>query len=145
MTSIRHKCYFMLAFLMSVSFCMLSQTISSKATVTIIGDPLDNSANADITEDTPPDKNQQFTAPQQIEPTFENGFHIRYDIFFSEQKTDAPDTEKMEYNGGSRSSKKIKRKHVVTLAEMQFNLKKRMKTWLPQRKKKYRPHVCGRF
>ncbi len=147
-----------------VAFKTLGQTVSSSnATLTIIGDPLpdkpDNNApapaNPYINTTQPPDKTQQLATPQNIEPTFDNGFHIRYEINTPQKTEERPAAVSTENNGyayasisgggGVSTGEKNKRKHVVTIAERSFNFKKRVKSWAPKRKKKYRPHICGRF
>ncbi len=129
-------------FLIGICFDTRSQTTSSNATVTIIGDPLVNGVNSDAS---PTDKDQKITTPQQIDPTFENGFHIRFDLVSPAQKIAPSADEKGRYTASGGSSKKIKRRHNPSLSKMQFNVKKRVNTWVPERKKKYRPHLCGRF
>lgn len=37
------------------------------------------------------------------------------------------------------------KKRTVGLTERTFNAKKKLRKWLPKRKKKYRPTMCGRF
>lgn len=143
----------------SVASRTFSQTVSSNATVTIIGDPVSESAsgggagtNPYINESEPPEKGQQLASPQNIEPTFENGFHIRYEVFETQKKTEErPSNTGYEYaslesSGGSVSGgSKMKKKHSVNMTEKSFNFRKKLKTWMPKRKKKYRPNVCGRF
>jgi hypothetical protein len=139
------KYYFLGAFATAIAFKTTGQTVSSNATLTIIGDPI---PEAPAKSTTPPDKGQQLAAPQNIEPTFDNGFHIRYEINTPQKIEERPTNTGYAYasiSGGTSSGEKIKKKHVTTIAERSFNFKKRFKSWVPKRKKKYRPHICGRF
>jgi hypothetical protein len=151
-----NKYYFLVAFA-GIAFTVPAQTVSSNATLTIIGDPLPEVPDKSITSvsnpyintNTPPDKSQQLAAPQHIEPTFDNGFHIRYEINSPQKIDERPTSTGYAYasisGGGASTTEKIKKKHVTTLAERSFNFKKRFNHWAPKRKKKYRPHICGRF
>ena len=92
---------------------------------------------------------------QNIEPTLENGFHVRFELNqasqeYDIQKADNPavivgiSSGSTSSSGGGASVGKPK-KHNTTLSERSFNTKKKLKTWLPKRKKRYHPHLCGRF
>ena len=146
-----------------VAFAVNSQpnTQSNQAVVTIVGDA--SEANNDVhdfinsnpyNEINEPQIQQQMTA-QNIEPTLENGFHIRFELNQASQeynikKADSPSLSSgfasgsSSSSGGSASVGKTK-KHTTTLDERTFNASKRLKSWLPKRKKRYRPHLCGRF
>lgn len=152
---------------LSVIFCLFAFTVFSQSTnqsnqsvVTIIGDapetnndPHDFINSNPYTENTEPQIQQQMTS-QNIEPTLENGFHIRFELNQASQEYNikAPDAPSLSSSGfssgssggGSASVGKTK-KHVVTAEERAFNAKKRFRTWFPKRKKRYRPHLCGRF
>jgi hypothetical protein len=140
------KYYFLGTFAIAIAFKTTGQTVSSNATLTIIGDPL---PEAPAKSTTPPDKDQQLAPPQNIEPTFDNGFHIRYEINTPQKTEERPTNTGYAYasisGGGTGTGEKIKKRHGTTIAERSFNLKKRFKSWAPKRKKKYRPHICGRF
>lgn len=146
--------YFLTLLLFGGSLFMSGQSISN-STVTIIGgDPgVENSgADPNASLAAPPDGGQ-FADPQNIEPTLENSFHIRYriDTRSKEEEKQVSDeyasisTGTISSRMGSSGGTKIKRKRAASLAEFSFNLKKRYKAWMPKRKKKYRPNVCGRF
>jgi len=120
---------------------------SNQAVVTIIG----NTGNENNTNDFDLNNNgsnpyQENVAPPQqayqnqtvvlIEPTLENGFHTRMQIGGSQQAYERNSTP--SYSGEAR-------KHKTSLSERSFNFKKRFKSWMPKRKKRYRPHLCGRF
>jgi hypothetical protein len=152
-----NKYYFFGVIAGAIAFEAPAQTVSSNATLTIIGDPLPETSDKNITAvsnpyintSTPPEKEQQMATPQNIEPTFDNGFHIRYEINTPQKTEERPANTGYTYASisGERvnSGEKIKKKHVVTIAERSFNFKKRFNHWAPKRKKKYRPHICGRF
>ena len=145
MTSTGLKYYLVFGFVVAVPFWLFSQ-ISGQATVTVIGDPvMDQLNNTTIPDKAPPDKDQQFVSPKNIDPTFENGFHIRYEIGSTDSEVEYNGAKKDAYASLSGGSKKIRKKHLPTLSVYTFNLKKRYKNWVPKVKKKYRPHVCGRF
>lgn len=142
----------------TILFCSITyHTFSQGNTVTIIGDPVTEIApnsnsgggNPYLQNTTPPEKGNELARPQEIEPTFENGFHIRYEVKEPEKVEERPSSTGYEYAsivaGGGGAGTKIKRKHVVTFTERTFTFKKKVKTWMPKRKKKYRPNVCGRF
>ena len=134
---------------------MTYTTFAQSNTVTIIGDPVSGvSTNSSgggnpYIQSTAPQKDQQLATPQNIEPTFENGFHIRYEVNEPEKTDERPGSTGYEYASidadSGRSGVKVKRKHVATFTERTFYFKKKVKAWMPKRKKKYRPNVCGRF
>jgi hypothetical protein len=151
------KYYFLGVVVTTMFFATHAQTVSSNATLTIIGDPLPETPeksptpvnNPYINTAAPPDKDQQLATPQNIEPTFDNGFHIRYEVNIPQKTEERPANTGNAYAslsaGSASSGEKIKKKHVTTIAERSFNFKKRFNSWAPKRKKKYRPHICGRF
>jgi hypothetical protein len=121
------------------TLCGYSQ--SSQSVVTIIGDAPEITTNT--TEVKTPEPTQQLTAQNtNIEPTLENGFHMRFELY-SEEKNDLDglgghSPENITFFGRSK-------KHAASMTERTFNVKKRLNYWLPERKKKYHPHLCGRF
>jgi hypothetical protein len=151
------KYYLLSIFAIAIAFETSGQTVSSNATLTIIGDPLPETpdksttpvSNPYVNTTTPPDKDQQLATPQNIDPTFDNGFHIRYEINTPQKTEERPANTGYAYAsisaGGVSTGEKIKKKRVTTIAERSFNFKKRFNRWAPKRKKKYRPHICGRF
>lgn len=125
----------------------------SSSTVTIIGgDPGVENSNQEPSQ-SPPSNGGQLAEPQNIEPTLENGFHIRYRIDTpSKQEENQVVTEYasisaggVAMSSGSSSGTKAKRKRGASMNEYSFNIKKRCRAWMPKHKKKYRPNVCGRF
>lgn len=134
-----------------------------QAIVTIVGgDPVQSTNTNDFVNNdvnpyqdnntnSPPSNNQNaaLNQPQQqavIEPSLENGFHVRFQI----ESNVTASTEKAPSAGGYMSSGSSagsgkSPKHTVTMTERSFNFKKKMRSWLPKHKKKYRPHLCGRF
>jgi hypothetical protein len=122
------------------------QTKVNKAIVTIIGDPAQSNPNPSAENNIP--AQQQATHPNQtIEPTLENGFHMRFEVNSNQYVAHGGSLSGSSNSSNSSSgstSGKIK-KHSTTMKERCFNLKKRIRTWLPERKKKYSPHLCSRF
>lgn len=80
-----------------------------------------------------------------IEPTLENGFHVRFQLEETAGTDRVSSSGYMSSGSSSSASPGKVPKHAVTMAERSFNFKKKMRSWLPKRKKKYRPHLCGRF
>jgi hypothetical protein len=121
---------------------------SNQAVVTIVGnagDDLSNGNDFDLNGNQSNPYSQNAAPPQQayqsqtvmlIEPTLENGFHTRMQVGSSQQAYERNSTP--SYSGEAR-------KHKTSLSERSFNFKKRFKSWMPKRKKRYRPHLCGRF
>ncbi|MFL5762768.1 MAG: hypothetical protein ACJ77K_02430 [Bacteroidia bacterium] len=132
----------------------------NQAGVTLIGDSPDNNAgNNDAHDFIQSNPYAEQNAPQtqqmtqgNIEPTLENGFHMRYEL--NSPKADEPllvaginTSQKSAPHstaGGASSVGKAKRR-TPSMTERSFNVKKRLNTWLPKRKKRYHPHLCGRF
>ncbi|MES2286317.1 MAG: hypothetical protein V4547_11565 [Bacteroidota bacterium] len=90
----------------------------------------------------PPDQKQQVQKNQNIEPTLENGFHMRFEV--SSSQPIAQMGSSSFSSAGEDYEKKVKRRG-KKLNERSLNIKKRLKRALPARKKKYRPTICGRF
>lgn len=96
-------------------------------------------------ENAPPDKgvlsNQE---PQYIEPTLENGFHMRFPI---EADGPKPSTDRLGSSGYTSvgGSGIAKSRKATSVSKHSFNLKKKLKCWFPKRKKKYRPNLCVDF
>jgi hypothetical protein len=137
------------------SFPVFSQ--DNEAVVTIVGNPVDNSnqdvqyAGNNFQQNPPPPSQQQF-APinENIEPTLENGFHMRFQLEspgsverLNTVNTSSSSSSAPSYSSGSSGSKV--KKHGVSMTQRTFNFKKKLKNWLPQRKKKYRPTLCEKF
>ena len=152
---------------LSVIFCLSAFTVFSQSTnqsnqsvVTIVGDapetnndPNDFINSNPYTENSEPQIQQQMTT-QNIEPTLENGFHIRFELNQASQEyniktPDAPSLTSSGFStgssGGGGASVGKTKKHATSAEERAFNAKKRFRTWFPKRKKRYRPHLCGRF
>jgi hypothetical protein len=110
-----------------------------------VHDFINNDANpyADNNTNPPPSQNQVagLNKEDNIEPTLENGFHMRFEMT-SPSISERSGSGYMSAGGGSGAKAK---KHVTTLTERSFNAKKKIRGILPKRKKKYRPHLCGRF
>lgn len=130
---------------------------NGSTTVTIVGSLVNDSnlppSNAINQANVPPPPEQQQLAPieDNIEPTLENGFHMRYQIQSpgSVERMSTLGSSTTSYAGGSAaasvSSGGVKAHHRFTLTEWSFNFKKKCKTWFPHRKKKYHPTLCEKF
>ncbi len=127
--------------------CLKAQDANNQAMVTIIGDdPVQITNTVDFINTNPyqqPDSPvaQKIESNQNIEPTLENGFHMRFEIS-ANPPVELTGTSSISPSGGS--SYKTKRKE-RKLSVISYNLKKRIKRRFPARKKKYRPSACGRF
>lgn len=135
--------------------CSLLINAQSNSTVTIIGgDPGVENSDPSVSQnlESPPVNGGQLAEPQNIEPTLENGFHIRYRIdtpLKQEENQAATEYASISKGGasvsaGSSGGTKVKRKR-SSIGEYSFNIKKRCRAMMPKHKKKYRPNVCGRF
>ncbi len=147
MQTIKKYCAFILLSVVTVVVTAQPSNYSNQAVVTIVGNPAgENNGNDFDLNNTNANPYQQNVAPPQqayqnqtvmlIEPTLENGFHTRMQIASSQQSYERSSTP--SYSGEVR-------KHKASVSERSFNIKKRLKSWLPKRKKRYRPHLCGRF
>ncbi len=150
MLTIRLKYYLVCSLLLSVLFSKAQETDeNSQSVVTIIGnDPSEaNNMNDFINTNpydqpkVPPGKQQKVQKNQNIEPTLENGFHMRFEISPSQpaKQMGLASVSSTDYDYG-----KVK-KGGIKFAERSFNAKKRMRRWWPARRKKYHPTNCGRF
>ncbi len=132
---------------------------SNQAVVTIVGNAPDANNTNDFVNTNPvadnnaePQVQQQLTAQNNsIDPTLENGFHMRFELN-SQQAVEpiilagiSTPASSSASSGGSSISSGHSKKHGTTLAERSFNAKKKIRSKLPKRKKKYHPHLCGRF
>jgi hypothetical protein len=140
--------------LMLVPFGAFCQ--NNEATVTIVGNPVDNDNQgnqySNYQTNQPPPPAQQELAPleQNIEPTLENGFHMRFQLESPGSverlnAVSASSSSSSSYSGsGGGTGLKVK-KHSVSMAQRSFNFKKKLKNWMPKRKKTYRPTLCEKF
>jgi len=143
------------------SFVVLSQTNApgNQSVVTIVGDAPQLNTDSDphdfinsnpYSEANEPQIQQQISA-QYIEPTLENGFHIRFELNQASQEYNIKPADPTSVSsgftssGGGGASVGKTKKHSTSMEERAFNAKKRFRTWFPKRKKRYRPHLCGRF
>lgn len=141
--------------LLLVAVSVFSQE-SNQVVITIVGNAPDVSVYNDIGNSNPyvdpirePQVQQQLSAQTNtIKPSLENGFHMRFEI--NSQYAIEPtiitgfSTTSASIGGGEMSSGKSKI-HATTMAERSFNFKKKIRSKIPKRKKKYHPHLCGRF
>jgi hypothetical protein len=147
--------------LFTVSVFSQQMNQSNEAVVTIVGNAPDANNTNDFVNTNPYAGNNDNNAPQMqqqlsaqnnnIEPTLENGFHVRFEVN-SQQAVEptsiagfAPVSASSSGSSGSGYSSGKSRKHGVTMAERTFNAKKKFRSKVPKRKKKYHPHLCGRF
>ena len=156
--------YFIFYLLLLIAFRARSQADNNAdngSTVIIMGNPLanDNSLgnlppsnpNTNVISQTnvPPPPAQQQLAPieENIEPTLENGFHMRYQIASpaSVERLSTVGSSAYAGSGGSSYSGGVKAKHHASVSEMSFNFRKKFRAWFPKRKKKYHPTLCEKF
>jgi len=119
----------------------------NQAVITIIGnDPQQTINTHDFINTNPyyqtkePPPQQQIQQTRNIEPTLENGFHMRFEVSYSQP---IEQWGSSSFSSGSDGNKV--RKRGTKLATHSINAKKHLKRWFPARKKKYRPTLCGRF
>ncbi len=140
------KYYSIFTFLL-LSFGLLAQP-NNQAVVTIIGDPVGNAEQSNYNPyqqqlNNPPPSQAYAETNVLIEPTLENGFHMRFEVGSNQSESSFNSKPSLPSSGGSTSVKAKKRQ--PSISERSFNVKKRLKSWLPKRKKRYRPNLCGRF
>lgn len=146
--------HFLFYLLILGSSRLYSQEVEEQSVITIIGDEsLDAENTHDFVNTNPyeqpiaPPTNQKIVNDNQkgVTPSFDNGFNMRFESGYSKP---------VERLGGSSFAvnsnmydddyEKAK-KHTASTNERIFNAKKKLRKWLPKRKKKYRPTMCGRF
>lgn len=126
---------------------------SEQSVVTIIGTPVTTNQTPEFSQQhintvnyqsqsTPPENGKlNNEEPKTIEPTLENGFHMRFEV---ESRVHMPSTSDRlgasSYTPSSGSSAKKKSKNSFT--KFIFNTKKKFKCWFPKRQKKYKPNLC---
>ncbi|HEX8515698.1 MAG TPA: hypothetical protein VF868_05815 [Bacteroidia bacterium] len=149
------KKYLFFHFLTFTSFTAFCQ--NNEAMITIVGNPVDNINQVqylnNYQENNPPPPEQQQFAPiqQNIEPSLENGFHMRFQLESpgSVERLSGVTSSShasSSYSSGSGGGSGIRvKKHSVSMAQRTFNFKKKIKNWLPERKKKYHPTLCEKF
>ncbi len=151
MFSIRLKYYLFCSLFLGIC-CLKAQepNENSQAVISIIGDdPIQTNNTHDFIntnpyyqEKAPPGQNQKVQKNENIEPTLENGFHMRFEV---------SSFQPIEQMGSSSFSstaddyEKNDKKRAIKITERKINVKKRLKRIFPTRKKRYRPTLCGRF
>ena len=128
---------------------------SNQAVVTIVGNTPDANNTNDFVNTNPsvenniePQIQQQLTTQNNnIEPSLENGFHMRFEVNSQQavEPTSIAGFAPVSASGTSFVSSGKTKRHVTTIAEHSFNTKKKIRSVIPKRKKKYHPHLCGRF
>ncbi len=150
MLTIRLKYYLFCSLLVGVLYLKAQEPDeNNQSVVTIIGnEPIQNNNINDFINTNPyeqpiepPGRHQKVQKNQNIEPTLENGFHMRFEVSYSplvkQSGSSAVASTDNEYG-------KVK-KRGIKFSERSFNAKKHLRRWLPAHKKKYRPTLCGRF
>lgn len=144
---IRKKVKYYLFFNIIINLSVTAQEPNdNQAIVTIVGNNVNDNAQ-EVNQNyqqfyqqikTPPSQGK-INNPNIIEPSLENGFHMRFEL------TPPPPKVSNGVYASAGSSNYEAKKHSHSIAERSFNLKKRLKAWLPKRKKKYRPNLCMPF
>lgn len=149
MLTLRLKYYLFCSLLLGVLVLKAQEpNDDNQAVITIIGnDPLQTDNTHDFINTNPyyqtkepPGQQQKLQPNQNIEPGLENGFHMRFEVSYSQP---IEQWGSSSFSSGADGNK-VKRRG-SKLAELSINAKKHLKRWLPARKKKYRPTICGRF
>lgn len=149
MLAIRLK-YFLFCCMLCIASCLYSQDIEEQSVITIIGDDdfALNNTNPYEQSNTPPQNQKIINDNQKItSPSLEHGFNMRFESAYSKPA---------ERLGGGGSSFAVNynmyddddeagQKSTASISERKFNAKKKLRKWLPKRKKKYRPTMCGRW
>jgi hypothetical protein len=145
--------YFITLSTLLINFCLDAQ--NDDAVITIVGNPLEadnnigNNFNTALQSNQPPPPVYQQLAPtdQNIEPTLENGFHMRFQLEnpASVERVTNLGSPSAGYSGSSSGGGAKARKRTITMSERSFNFKKKLKNWMPKRKKKYHPTLCEKF
>lgn len=145
------KYYFFCSLLFCI-VCLKAQESNgnSQAVISIIGDdPIQSNNTHDFINTNPynqteaaPDQKQKVQKNKNIEPTLENGFHMRFEVssFQPIEQLGSSSFSSIEEDYDKKYKKRGKK-----VNERSLNIKKRIKRALPTRKKKYRPTICGRF
>ncbi len=149
MLTIRLKYYLFCSLLFSV-LCLNAQEPEedNQAVITIIGnDPLQTTNTHDFINTNPyyqtkepPSQQQKIQQNQNIEPSLENGFHMRFEVSYSQPIEQWGSSSFSSGNDGNKVKKRGNK-----FAAQSINAKKRFRKWFPAHKKKYRPTLCGRF
>jgi hypothetical protein len=122
----------------------------NQAVISIIGaDPVQSNNAHDFINTNPyyqtkipPDQKTKVQKNQNIEPTLENGFHMRFEIS-ANQPIEQIGTS--SFSPSDDDYGEIGKKHGNKIGAHKSNLKRRLKRLFPARQKKYRPTLCGRF
>lgn len=147
---------FRLKYLLLCSFFLVihivaAQTQNNDAVVTIVGDPVPEPQQPPQASD-----RELRETEKNIEPTFENGFHMRFQIEGGENQQQRSNpasgatasigrsTSSSSYSSSAGGTTRAK-KRTVTMTQRSFNMKKRVKKWIPKRHRKYRPTLCEKF
>lgn len=149
-SALKYYSFFLFILLSKVFFAQQD----NQSVVTIIGDPIgnDNGSGNNFNPyqqqaNMPPPQNQELIQTNMlIEPSLDNGFHMRFEVGVDQTEVNSFSSKPSLSSSSSSGGVSVKvKKRQPSLNERSFNLKKRLKSWLPKRKKRYRPNLCGRF
>lgn len=153
MSAIRLK-YFLFCLIVLGVHCLSAQESFDQSVVTIIGDdPIEANNTQDFVNTNPgrqlnnPPEDQKIINDNQnvITPSLENGFHMRFEVTYALPVERLGGTSFAPSSKGYNDDYEEAKKRTVTLTERTFNAKKKFRKWMPKRKKRYRPTLCGRF
>jgi hypothetical protein len=123
--------------------------IANQTVITIVGDAVESYNTNDFVNTNPyaenkePQQQQLSNFDQNIEPTLENGFHMRFELESPQPRVRTTSVRYSSAGNSGSSSNRIK--HSTSLFEYVYNAKKHLKSWLPERKKRYHPNLCVHF
>jgi len=153
MLIIRKLIFLFLFLINATAFHCLAQAPAEEneqSVVTIIGTPVTTNQTPEYSQQhintvnyqnqsAPPQNGKLNEEPKYIEPTLENGFHMRFEV---QAKAPAPSSDRMGSSGYTAYGSGTKKKTHKSFSKRLFNAKKKLKCWLPKRKKKYKPNLC---
>lgn len=131
-----------------------AQEAEEQSVITIIGDEFVDADNThDFVNTNPyeqliaPPANQKIINDNQkvVTPTFDNGFNMRFESGYSKPAERLGGSSFVVNSNMYEDDYEKSKKHTASITERAFNAKKKLRKWLPKRKKKYRPTMCGRF
>ena len=146
--------HFLFCLILLGAASLKAQDLNDESVVTIIGDdPIEaNNAhdfvntNPYAQSNTPPADLKVINEDQNIiVPSLENGFHMRFEMTYSKPAERLGGAAFVSSNYAYEDGFEKAKKRSASLTEHKFNAKKKLRKWLPKRKKRYRPTLCGRF
>jgi hypothetical protein len=146
--------YFFFCLMIFGASHLYSQEAEEQSVITIIGDEsLDAENTHDFVNTNPyeqpiaPPANQKIINDNQkgVTPSFDNGFNMRFESSYSKPAERLGGSSFAVNSNMYDDDYEKAKKHTASITERAFNAKKKLRKWLPKRKKKYRPTMCGRF